>query len=82
MQVLTLDVEYLPATHAVQLLAPALLPVLVIEPAAQSAQAFTIDDFEYWPGAHELHELAPAFVPVFVNEPARQALHSDRPFAP
>ena len=39
MQAATFEaVEYLPAAHAVQVDAPGLVPVLVIDPAAQSEQ--------------------------------------------
>jgi hypothetical protein len=36
-------VEYLPATHTVHVVAPALVPVSVIEPAAHTLQAATFD---------------------------------------
>ena len=60
MQAATLDaVEYLPTAHPVQILAPALVPVFVIEPAAHCAQSLT--SFEpvvpvYVPGAQSVHE--------------------------
>ena len=60
---LTFDsLEYLPTAHAVQMLAPVLVPVFVIEPAAHCAQSLT--SFEpvvplYVPGAQSVH--APTF---------------------
>jgi hypothetical protein len=36
-------VEYSPAAHAVQILAPALLPVFVIEPASHAAQVTSVE---------------------------------------
>ena len=56
---LTFDsLEYLPTAHAVQMLAPVLVPVFVIEPAAHCAQSLT--SFEpvvplYVPGAQSVH---------------------------
>ena len=45
--VLSLDaVEYLPAAHAAHVVAPAFLPVLVTEPAAQILHAPTFDAVE------------------------------------
>ena len=69
--------EYLPATHAVQLVAPASMPVLVMEPAAHAMQASTLDCVEYMPAAHCVHVLAPGLVSVSVIEPAGQRLHSN-----
>ena len=37
------DVEYFPTAHAVQMLAPVLLPVLVIEPALHTAQSESVE---------------------------------------
>ena len=60
MHALTFDsLEYLPTAHAVQMLAPVLVPVFVIEPAAHCAQSLT--SFEpvvpvYVPGAQSVHE--------------------------
>ena len=51
-------VEYLPTAHAAQLLAPALVPVFVIEPAGQSAQlraSFEPAVLLYVPGAQSVH---------------------------
>ena len=56
---LTLDsLEYLPTAHAVQMLAPVLVPVFVIEPAAHCAQSLA--SFEpvvplYVPGTQSTH---------------------------
>ena len=36
-------VEYFPTAHAVQMLAPVLLPVLVIEPASHAAQSESVE---------------------------------------
>jgi hypothetical protein len=38
--------EYFPTAHAVQLLAPALLSVFVIEPASHAAQAASVESTE------------------------------------
>ena len=69
-------VEYLPTAHAVQLLAPVVVPVLVIEPAAQLMQADSVDAVEYAPTAHAVHELAPAVLPVSVIDPAIHTLQN------
>ena len=56
---LTFDsLEYLPTAHAVQMLAPVLVPVFVIEPAAHCAQSLT--SFEplspaKWPAGQLMH---------------------------
>ena len=52
------SLEYLPTAHAVQMLAPVLVPVFVIEPAAHCAQS--LRSFEpvvplYVPGAQSVH---------------------------
>ena len=39
-------VEYFPTAHAVQMLAPVLLPVFVIEPASHAAQATSVESTE------------------------------------
>ena len=71
----TLDaVEYLPAPHAVHVVAPLLLPVFVIDPASHAVHASTFDAVEYSPAAHATHTLAPAAVPVLVIEPATHTL--------
>ena len=67
-------VEYCPTAQAVHVVAPVLLPLSVIEPAAQAVQDGTSDAVEYSPAAHSSHELAPAAVPLSVREPAKQAL--------
>ena len=59
MQAATFDaVEYLPTAHPVQILAPVLVPVFVIEPVAHILQSLT--SFEpvvpvYVPGAQSAH---------------------------
>ena len=63
-------VEYVPSAHAVHALAPALVPVFVIEPAEPTVHDATFDAVEYRPGAHSVHVVAPALTPVFVIEPA------------
>ena len=67
-------VEYLPAPHAVHVVAPSLLPVSVIDPAAHVMHESTSDAVEYSPAAHAIHERAPAVVPVSVIEPATHTL--------
>ena len=62
-------VEYLPTPHAVHVVAPAFVPVFVIEPAAHTMHAATSDAVEYLPTAHAVQVLAPALAPVFVIEP-------------
>ena len=71
--------EYLPAPHSVHELAPALVPVFVIEPALQSVHAATFDAVEYLPAAHAAHAVAPAAEPVSVIEPAWHGAQNDLP---
>ena len=68
------SVEYLPTAHRVQMLAPAPVPVFVIEPALQSAHDESVDFSEYLPAAHAVHFVAPAEEPVSVIEPAAHSL--------
>ena len=70
-------VEYLPALHLLQELAPAMLPVFVIEPAMHSVHDSSDDAVEYLPASHAVHVVAPAAGPVFVIEPAWQPLQYD-----
>ena len=63
-------VEYLPTAHTVHVVAPVLVPVFVIEPAAQSAHDGTFDAFEYLPASHAVHVVAPVEEPLSVIEPA------------
>jgi hypothetical protein len=70
-------VEYCPTAQAVQVVAPSLLPLSVIEPAGQTVHDGTFDAFEYSPAAHSSHELAPVAVPVSVREPAKQTSQYD-----
>ena len=65
-------VEYFPPTHAVQVVAPALVPVSVMDPASQSVHAATFEAVEYVPATHAVQVVAPALVPVFVMDPALQ----------
>ena len=67
-------VEYFPAPHSVHVVAPAFMPVFVIEPAAQSVHKATFEAFEYLPAEHAVHVVAPALVPVPVLEPATHTL--------
>ena len=60
----------MPAAHSRHAVAPALVPVFVIDPAAQSTHDATFDAVEYVPGAHAVHVVAPLPVPVSVIEPA------------
>ena len=71
MQAATFDaVEYLPTAHPVQILAPALVPVFVSEPAPQSVHAKSVGLAEYLPPVHAVHALAPVDEPVSVIDPA------------
>ena len=63
-------VEYLPAAHGVHELAPASVPVFVIEPAPHSMHDVTFDAVEYLPTSHAVHVVAPAAEPVPVIDPA------------
>ena len=72
-------VEYLPTAHLVQMLAPALVPVFVIEPSGHTAQALA--SFEpvtstYRPAAQLVH--APTFDAVEYLPPAH-AVHELAP---
>ena len=62
-------VEYCPTAQAVQVVAPSLLPLSVIEPAGQTVHDGTIDASEYLPAAHVVHVVAPIAEPVLVIEP-------------
>ena len=64
-------VEYLPTAHAVHVVAPLLLPVSVIDPAAHLMHEATSDATEYSPASHAMHEMAPGLAPVSVIEPAK-----------
>jgi hypothetical protein len=63
-------VEYWPTLHSPHVLAPVLLPVFVIEPAAHLLHFFSAELLEYWPAAHASHTFAPTAGPVSVMEPA------------
>ena len=64
-------VEYFPAAQAVHVVAPLMLPVSVIDPAAHMMHEATFDEFEYSPAVHAMHEMAPGPAPVSVIEPAK-----------
>ena len=82
MQAATLDaVEYLPTAHPVQILAPALVPVFVSEPALQSAHAESVGFAEYVPSVHAVHAFAPVDGPVFVIDPAAHSEQNGFPSA-
>ena len=75
-------VEYLPALHSVHVVAPALVPVFVIEPAPQSVHEASLGSIEYVPAGHLTHVFAPGSPPVLsVIEPAAQSEQYDLPFA-
>ena len=59
-------VEYLPALHSAHVVAPALVPVFVIEPALQSVHEASVDAVEYLPAAQAVHAVAPTAVAVSV----------------
>ena len=67
-------VEYLPTPHGMHVVAPPLLPVSVIDPAAHLVHEATFDAVEYSPAGHSAHELAPTAAPVPVIEPAIHTL--------
>ena len=62
--------EYEPAAQGVHVVAPALFPVFVMDPALQVEHDATLEDNEYDPGTQGVHVVAPGLVPVFVMEPA------------
>ena len=69
--------EYLPAGQTVHVVAPALAPVFVMDPAAQLMQAATFEAVEYFPAVHAVQVVAPVSVPVSVMDPAAQVEQSD-----
>ena len=54
----------------VHFVAPALVPVFVIESSPHDEHEATFEDKEYLPGVQRVHVVAPMLVPVFVLEPA------------
>ena len=67
----TFDVtEYLPVLHLLHELAPAAVPVFVIDPATHPMHSSTFDAVEYIPAAQAVHIVAPADEPVSVIDPA------------
>ena len=78
MHAATLDaVEYLPPVHAVHVVAPVPVPVLVMDPALQSVQDATLDAVEYLPSARAVHVVAPVPAPVLVMFPAAQVWQAE-----
>ena len=69
------DNEYEPAAQGVHVVAPALVPVSVINPAPHDKHDATFEDNEYSPATHGVHVVAPALIPVFVMDPAPQVAH-------
>ena len=80
-QAATFDaVEYLPTAHSVHVVAPVPVPVLVIEPAAQSVHDVAMFELiEYLPAMHAVHVFAPALVPLSVIDPAAHSEQYDLP---
>ena len=86
-------VEYLPALHSLHELAPAPVPVLVIEPARHGSHDVrparseyspawqslhaATGDAECLPAAHAVHVVAPVAFPVFVTDPAAHSAHDE-----
>ena len=69
MQALTLDaVEYLPPVHAVQVVAPVPVPVLVIFPAAHVKQDATLKAVEYLPPTQPRHIRSVVVVPLAMTK--------------
>ena len=71
-------IEYLPPAHFVHVVAPALVPVFVIEPAPQETQP-VVELSEYLPTGHRVHVFALGLLPVSVAEPAWQSAQYDLP---
>ena len=75
----TLDAnEYKPGVQKVHVVAPALVPVFVMEPAPQvEHDAMFAEDMcnEYKPGVQREHVVAPALVPEVAMDPAPQFKH-------
>ena len=67
--------ENFPAAHTVQLTAPVLVPVFVMDPARQSVHDATFDAAENFPAAHAVQVVPPAFTPVSVMDPAGHGVH-------
>ena len=74
--------EYFPAAHLLHELAPAAVPVSVIEPASQAAQDESVDTVEYLPASHAVHAVAPAAEPMSVIEPAAHSEQYDFAVSP
>ena len=53
-------IEYLPTAHAVHVVAPALVPVFVMDPALQSVHEASLGSIEYVPAVHTVHRCAAA----------------------
>ena len=69
--------ENLPWAHSVHVLAPALAPALVIDPAAQTVHAATLDTAEYWPAVHAVQLTAADAMPVLVMDPGWHTTQCD-----
>ena len=74
-------VEYLPATHAVHVVAPLAGPVFVIDPASQPTQDSTFDSLENLPASHAVQFRAPAAIPASVIDPAAHSGQYDLPLS-
>ena len=70
------EVEYVPTAQGVHVVAPALVPVSVMDPAPQVEHESTSDEVEYVPAGQGVHDVAPIFVPVFVMYPAPHETHT------
>jgi hypothetical protein len=75
--------EYVPAAHAVQVVAPLVttpvpVPFSATKPAPHAAHA-TCDDALYCPDPHAVHEEAPVRLSVFVTEPLAQVVQAPAP---
>ena len=71
--------EYLPAPHSAHELAPARVPVFVIEPGSHSMQDESVEASEYVPAAHGVHVVAPDAEPLSVIDPAAHSEQYDLP---
>jgi hypothetical protein len=72
-------IEYVPPPHSLHEVAPAPVPVFVIEPAAQSVHDATFEVVEYLLATHAVQFVAPILVPVFVTDPAAHSEQYDLP---
>ena len=56
--------------------APVAVPVFVIDPAAHTVHASTLDAVEYSPAGQAMQAVPPGAVPVSVLDPAAHAVHA------